>query len=156
MFNDPNTVPGLSDGGAHVGMICDASFSTSNLTHWTRDRTRGPKLSVEHMVHMQTRNTAEAVCLFDRGILAVGYRADLNIIDYDRLALLSPEVAYDLPTGGRRLMQQARGYVATIVAGEVTYRDGQPTQALPGRIVRGPQRAPAAVRPVVMQRGARG
>jgi N-acyl-D-aspartate/D-glutamate deacylase len=156
MFNDPNTVPGLSDGGAHVGMICDASFSTSNLTHWTRDRTRGPKLSVEQMVHMQTRNTAEAVCLFDRGLLAPGYRADLNIIDYDRLALLSPEVAYDLPTGGRRLMQQARGYVATIVAGEVTYRDGQPTQALPGRIVRGPQRAPAAARPVVMQRGARG
>jgi N-acyl-D-aspartate/D-glutamate deacylase len=156
MLNDPNTVPGLSDGGAHVGMICDASFPTSNLTHWTRDRTRGPKLSVEQMVHMQTRNTAEAVCLFDRGILAAGYRADLNIIDYDRLALLSPEVAYDLPTGGRRLMQQARGYVATIVAGEVTYRDGQPTQALPGRIVRGPQRVPALAPTVSMQRGARG
>jgi N-acyl-D-aspartate/D-glutamate deacylase len=137
MLNHPNTIPGLSDGGAHVGMICDASFPTSNLTHWTRDRQRGPKLALEHVVRMQTRDTAEAVGLFDRGLLRPGYRGDLNVIDYEQLALLSPEVAYDLPAGGRRLMQQARGYVATVVAGEVTYRDGQPTGALPGRLVRG-------------------
>jgi N-acyl-D-aspartate/D-glutamate deacylase len=143
MLNDPNTVLGLSDGGAHVGMICDASFATSNLTHWTRDRTRGPKLALEQMVHMQSQSTAEAVGLFDRGLLAPGYRGDLNVIDYDRLALLAPEVAYDLPAGGRRLMQQARGYLATVVAGQVTYRDGQPTSALPGRILRGAQPAPA-------------
>jgi N-acyl-D-aspartate/D-glutamate deacylase len=139
MLNDPNTIPGLSDGGAHVGMICDASFPTSNLTHWTRDRQRGPKLALEQVVRMQTRSTAQAVGLLDRGLIAAGYRADLNIIDYERLTLLSPEVVHDLPAGGRRLMQRARGYVATVVGGEVTYRDGQATGALPGRIVRGAQ-----------------
>jgi len=137
MLSDPNTIPGLSDGGAHVGMICDGSFPTSNLTHWTRDRTRGPKLSLERMVQLQTRSTAEALGLRDRGLVARGYRADLNVIDYDRLALLAPEVLHDLPAGGRRLMQRARGYEATIVAGMVTYRDGDPTGALPGRILRG-------------------
>jgi N-acyl-D-aspartate/D-glutamate deacylase len=142
MLQHPNAVPGLSDGGAHVGMICDGSFSTTNLTHWTRDRTRGPKLSLEYMVQLQTRSTAQAIGLHDRGVIARGYRADLNIIDYERLAVLAPEVSYDLPAGGRRLMQQARGYVATLVAGEVTYRDGQPTGALPGRIVRGAQPTP--------------
>jgi N-acyl-D-aspartate/D-glutamate deacylase len=137
MLTHPDTVPGLSDGGAHVGMICDGSLPTSNLIHWTRDRTRGPRLPVEQMVRMQTRNTAEAVGLFDRGVIGLGYRADLNVIDYDKLALLAPEVAHDLPGGGRRLVQRARGYVATTVAGEITYRDGQPTSALPGRLVRG-------------------
>ncbi|HEY2734766.1 MAG TPA: amidohydrolase family protein, partial [Polyangiales bacterium] len=142
MLRDPNTLPGLSDGGAHVGMICDGSFPTSNLTLWTRDRTRGPKLPLEQMVRLQTRATAEAVGLLDRGLIARGHRADLNVIDYDKLSLSSPEVLHDLPAGGRRLMQRARGYIATIVRGEVTYRDGQPTGALPGRILRGAQLSP--------------
>jgi N-acyl-D-aspartate/D-glutamate deacylase len=145
MLTHPDAVPGLSDGGAHVGMICDGSFPTSNLTHWTRDRTRGPKLPLERMVRAQTRDTAEAVGLYDRGVIAPGYRADLNVIDYGRLKLLSPQVAYDLPAGGRRLIQRAQGYVATIVAGQVTYRDGEPTDALPGRLLRGAQASPAAM-----------
>ncbi len=139
MLTHPDTLLGLSDGGAHVGMICDGSFPTSNLTHWTRDRTRGPKLPLAHMVHMQTRSTAEAVGLRDRGLLAPGLRADLNVIDYAALELLAPEVRYDLPAGGRRLMQRARGYCATVVAGQVTYRDGEPTGVLPGRLIRGAQ-----------------
>ncbi|RAK59630.1 D-aminoacylase [Phenylobacterium hankyongense] len=145
MLTHPDAVPGLSDGGAHVGMICDGSFPTSNLTHWTRDRTRGPKLPLERMVRAQTRDTAEAVGLYDRGLVAPGYRADLNVIDYGRLKLLSPQVAHDLPAGGRRLIQRAEGYVATIVAGQVTYRGGEPTDALPGRLLRGAQGAPAAL-----------
>jgi N-acyl-D-aspartate/D-glutamate deacylase len=143
MLTHKDTVPGLSDGGAHVGTICDGSFPTSNLTHWTRDRKRGPKLALEHMIHLQTRATAEAVGLLDRGLLAPGFRADLNVIDYDRLALHAPQVAYDLPTGGRRLIQRATGYVATVVHGEVTYREGEATNALPGRIVRGAQPSPS-------------
>jgi N-acyl-D-aspartate/D-glutamate deacylase len=139
MLKHPHTIPGLSDGGAHVGMICDGSFPTSNLTHWTRDRTRGPKLALEHIVQLQTRATAEAVGLYDRGLLKPGYRADINVIDYDRLELATPEVRYDLPAGGRRLMQAARGYSATIVAGHITYRDGEATGTLPGRLIRGAQ-----------------
>jgi len=145
MLQHDCVVPGLSDGGAHVGMICDGSFPTSNLIHWTRDRTRGPKLSLEHMIRGQCRDTAETVGLFDRGLIAPGYRADLNVIDYDRLTLKAPSVAYDLPTGGRRLIQRAEGYTATIVAGHVTYRDGTPTDALPGRLLRGGQAAPVAL-----------
>ena len=145
MLQHDCVVPGLSDGGAHVGMICDGSFPTSNLIHWTRDRTRGPKLSLEHMIKGQCRDTAETVGLYDRGLIAPGYRADLNVIDYDRLTLKAPSVAYDLPTGGRRLIQRAEGYTATIVAGHVTYRDGTPTDALPGRLLRGGQSAPAAM-----------
>jgi N-acyl-D-aspartate/D-glutamate deacylase len=142
MLGHRDTVPGLSDGGAHVGMICDGSFPTSNITHWTRDRTRGPKLALEQMIRMQTRDTAEAVGLLDRGLIEVGLRADLNVIDYDGLTLHAPGVAYDLPAGGRRLVQRADGYVATVVAGQITYRDGEPTGALPGRLVRGAQGAP--------------
>jgi N-acyl-D-aspartate/D-glutamate deacylase len=144
MLTHPQAVPGLSDGGAHVGMICDGSFPTTLLTHWTRDRTRGPKLPIEHVVRAQAFETAQAVGLYDRGLIAAGYRADLNVIDYDNLTLRAPEVAYDLPAGGRRLVQKADGYVATIVAGEVTYRDGEPTGALPGRLLRGSQAAPVA------------
>ena len=136
MLQHPDTVIGLSDGGAHVGMICDGSLPTSNLTHWTRDRARGPKLPLEQVVRMQTRDTAEAIGLGDRGVLAPGLRADLNIIDYDALKLHAPEVVRDLPAGGRRLLQRADGYDATIVAGAVTYREGEPTRALPGRLVR--------------------
>jgi N-acyl-D-aspartate/D-glutamate deacylase len=144
MLVHADTVPGLSDGGAHVGMICDGSFPTTMVTHWTRDRTRGPKLSLEQVVRMQTRDTAEAVGLLDRGRLKPGYRADINVIDYDRLKLHAPRVAHDLPAGGRRLIQNASGYVAGIVAGEVTYRDGEPTGNLPGRLIRGATSAPVA------------
>ena len=144
-LNHPQIVPGLSDGGAHVGMICDGSFPTTNIVYWTRDRTRGGRVSLEQMVKAQCRDTAELVGLYDRGVIAVGYRADLNVIDYQRLTLRSPEVAYDLPTGGRRLIQRADGYTATIVAGQVTYRDGEPTDALPGRLLRGGQAAPVAM-----------
>jgi N-acyl-D-aspartate/D-glutamate deacylase len=126
-------------------MICDGSFPTSMLTHWTRDRTRGAKLSLEEVVRMQTSDTARAVGLYDRGLIALGYRADLNVIDYEHLTLHAPQVAYDLPAGGRRLVQRASGYVATVVAGVTTYRDGEPTGALPGRLVRGAQAAPAAM-----------
>ena len=136
MLTHPDAVPGLSDGGAHVGMICDGSFPTSNLTHWTRDRTRGPKLAIERMVKAQTRDTALTVGLYDRGLLTPGYRADLNVIDYGRLKLRSPEVAHDLPAGGRRLIQRTEGFDATIVSGAVVYRNGEATGALPGRLVR--------------------
>ncbi len=145
MLIHPDTVPGLSDGGAHVGMICDGSFPTSLLTLWTRDRTRGPKIPLAEAIRLQTRETARCVGLHDRGRLAVGYRADLNLIDYDALSLDAPEVAYDLPAGGRRLIQRARGYRATLVAGQVTYRDGAPTGVLPGRLLRGAQTAPAVL-----------
>jgi N-acyl-D-aspartate/D-glutamate deacylase len=145
MLQHDCVVPGLSDGGAHVGMICDGSFPTTNIVHWTRDRTRGPKLTLERMVKAQCRDTAETVGLFDRGLLRPGYRADVNVIDYANLKLKAPSVAYDLPTGGRRLIQRAEGYTATLVAGQVTYRDGEPTDALPGRLLRGAQGAPAAM-----------
>jgi N-acyl-D-aspartate/D-glutamate deacylase len=145
MIVHKDSVPGLSDGGAHVGMICDGSFPTTMLTHWTRDRTRGPRIPLEDVVRMQTRDTARTVGLHDRGVLAPGYRADLNVIDYERLTLHAPQVAYDLPAGGRRLIQRASGYVATLVAGEVTYRDGEPTGALPGRLQRGATHAPVAM-----------
>jgi N-acyl-D-aspartate/D-glutamate deacylase len=145
MMNHKDVVPGLSDGGAHVGTICDGSFPTTLLTYWTRDRTRGPKLPLADIIRLQARETARAVGLNDRGVLASGYRADLNVIDYDNLQLFAPEVAYDLPAGGRRLLQRASGYSATVVAGEVTYRDGEATDALPGRLLRGGQPAPMAV-----------
>ena len=144
MMNHKDVVPGLSDGGAHVGTICDGSFPTTLLTHWTRDRTRGPKLPLAQVFRMQARDTARAVGLYDRGVIEPGYRADLNVIDYERLTLHGPEVAYDLPAGGKRLLQRASGYTATMVAGEVTYRDGVATDALPGRLLRGAQPAPMA------------
>ena len=137
MLLHAHTVPGLSDGGAHVGMICDGSFPTYNLVHWTRERRRGARIALEKMVAMQTADTAALIGLTDRGLLRPGLRADINVIDYDRLALQRPRVAYDLPAGGRRLLQGADGYAATLVAGEVTYRDGEPTGALPGRLLRG-------------------
>ncbi|TNE34499.1 MAG: D-aminoacylase [Alphaproteobacteria bacterium] len=142
MLKSKDTLPGLSDGGAHVGTICDGSFPTSMLTHWTRDRTRGPKFPLEWVVKRQTLDTASAVGLHDRGLLKVGYRADFNVIDYDNLTLHRPDVAYDLPAGGRRLIQTATGYKATICAGEVIIRNGAPTDARPGRLVRGAKPAP--------------
>ena len=132
-------LPGLSDGGAHVGMICDGSFPTTLLTHWTRDRNRGERLPLEYVIRKQSRETAEWIGLKDRGLIAPGFRADINIIDYDKLQLHAPMIQHDLPTGGRRLMQRASGYAATMVAGEMIYRDGEPTGAKPGRLVRGAQ-----------------
>jgi len=142
MMGRPNTVLGLGDGGAHVGTICDASFTTSMITFWTRDRKRGPKLDLPWVIKAHTRETARAVGLLDRGLIAPGYRADLNVIDSDNLTLHSPEVVHDLPAGGRRLIQRADGYTASIVVGEITYRDGKPTGKLAGRLVRGAQPAP--------------
>lgn len=144
MLQDPHSIPGLSDGGAHCGIICDASFPTYLLTHWTRDRTRGDKLSIPFVVAAQARRTAESVGLMDRGVLARGYKADVNVIDYDKLHMHPPKVHYDLPMGGRRLLQQIDGYDATIVSGVVTQRHGQSTGARPGRLVQGVQAAPAA------------
>ena len=142
MMESPVSLPGLSDGGAHVGMICDGSFTTTMLTHWGRDRSRGPKLPLEYLIHRQTQKTANWMGLHDRGVIAPGYRADLNVIDVANLKLHLPEVQYDLPAGGRRLMQRASGYTATILAGQVTFRDGTPTGAKPGRLLRGAQAAP--------------
>lgn len=139
MLTDPQSVPGLSDGGAHCGIICDASFPTYLLTHWTRDRTRGEKLSIPFVVAAQSRKTALSVGLYDRGLLAPGYKADVNVIDYDRLHLHPPKVHYDLPVGGRRLLQDVDGYDATIVSGVVTRRHGEATGQRPGRLIRGAQ-----------------
>jgi len=137
-----DTIPGLSDGGAHYGYICDASFPTYMLTHWVRDRARGERLPLADVIKWQTQDTAAAVGLRDRGVLAAGYKADVNVIDFDRLRLRAPEIVHDLPAGGRRLSQRAEGYRATIVSGAVTYRDGAPTGALPGRLLRGAQSRP--------------
>ncbi|MCR9222504.1 MAG: amidohydrolase family protein [Hyphomonas sp.] len=139
MLESPASLPGLSDGGAHVGMICDGSFPTTLLTHWTRDRTRGEKLPLEFLIKRQCRDTAAWVGLKDRGVLQPGYRADLNVIDYDGLRLHTPHIVRDLPAGGRRLMQHADGYDATVVAGQVIQRHGEATGAKPGRLVRGAQ-----------------
>lgn len=135
MLAHPDTVFGLGDGGAHVGLISDASFPTYFLSHWARDRPYG-RMAVGWVVQQLTSATASAVGLSDRGVVAEGKRADLNVIDFDHLACVAPEMAFDLPAGGKRLVQRARGYCATVVAGQVTYRDGEPTGALPGRLVR--------------------
>ena len=141
MIADANTVIGLGDGGAHVGVISDASFPTFLLSHWGRDRPTG-RFDVAWLVRRQSLDTACTVGLFDRGVVAPGYKADLNVIDMNRLAVSLPEIAHDLPAGGRRLLQRARGYVATVVSGVTVYREGAATEALPGRLVRGPRDAP--------------
>ena len=141
MLAHEHTVPGLSDGGAHVGTICDASFPTTLLSFWGRDRERG-RLPLPYLVQQHTSATARTVGLLDRGILAPGYRGDCNVIDFENLRPRRPEMHHDLPAGGRRLLQRADGYVATVVAGQVTYESGEPTDALPGRLVRGGRRAP--------------
>ena len=145
MLLDPDSVPGLSDGGAHYGFICDASFPVYLLTHWARDRSRGEKLALEQLVKWQTHDTAATVGLNDRGLLLPGYKGDINIIDFDRLRLRAPQIVYDLPAGGRRLGQKAEGICATIVSGVVTYRDGIATGKLPGKLIRGAQVARALV-----------
>ncbi|MGO9874974.1 MAG: N-acyl-D-amino-acid deacylase family protein [Acidimicrobiia bacterium] len=141
MLAHPNTVIGLADGGAHLGTICDASFPTTLLTMWVRDRDRG-RLDLPFAVARQTSATARSVGLLDRGVLAPGYRADVNVIDFEHLEARRPEMHHDLPAGGKRLVQRAHGYVATLVAGEITYEHGETTGPLPGRLVRGPQPAP--------------
>jgi N-acyl-D-aspartate/D-glutamate deacylase len=136
MLAHPLTLMGLGDGGAHVGLISDASFPTYALSHWARDRARD-RLPVGQVVQQLSSANANAVGLHDRGVLAPGFRADVNVIDFERLSCAAPVMAYDLPAGGKRLLQGAHGYSATIVAGALTYRDGEPTGALPGRLVRG-------------------
>jgi N-acyl-D-aspartate/D-glutamate deacylase len=140
MMQSPHTLIGLGDGGAHVGLISDGSFPTTLLAHWGRDRKTG-RLDVAWLVKRQTRDNAKAVGLDDRGLVAPGYKADLNVIDFDRLGVEAPVMTWDLPAGGKRLLQRAKGYRATIVSGAVTYRDGEATGALPGKLVRGPQRS---------------
>ena len=143
MLAHPHTVPGLGDGGAHVSVISDGSFPTYLLSHWGRDRARG-RFDLGWLVKRQTADTARTVGLHDRGLVAPGYRADLNVIDMARLRVRAPVMANDLPAGGQRLLQRADGYDATIVAGVATYRHGEATGALPGQLVRGPQTVPAA------------
>ena len=138
----PNTILGLGDGGAHCGSICDGSFTTHMLTHWTRDRKRGEKLELPWVIKAHCLDTAQAVGLNDRGVLAPGYKADINIVDLKKMQLRKPEVHFDLPAGGRRLMQYADGYVATIVNGVPIYLDGESTGARPGRLVRGSKPKP--------------
>ncbi len=142
MLSNPNSVCGIADGGAHVGLICDSSAPTSMLTHWARDRTRGPKLPLEYLVHKQTQATARSYGLHDRGLIAPGYRADLNVIDFAGLRLYRPEVVHDLPAGGKRIVQRAKGYRHTFVAGEEVACDDQDTGARPGRLLRGARLGP--------------
>ncbi|HVJ52931.1 MAG TPA: amidohydrolase family protein [Aliidongia sp.] len=140
MMDHPHSVMGLGDGGAHVGLISDASYPTYLLTHWGRDRAHG-RFDLAWLVKRQTADTARVVGLRDRGTIEPGMKADINIIDFDRLRLERPVMKFDLPAGGKRLLQRAQGYSATIVSGVPVYRDGDATGALPGRLVRGPQEA---------------
>ena len=135
MMNHEAALPGLSDGGAHVGTVCDASFPTFLLTWWVRDRPEG-RIPLEEAVHRQTLKTARFVGLADRGAVQTGLRADLNVIDLEGLSLTPPTLIADLPAGGKRLMQYASGYKATLVAGQVIVRDGELTGAMPGHVVR--------------------
>lgn len=141
MLDHDATIVGLGDGGAHVGILSDASALSTMLTHWTRDR-KGERFSLPWAVKRITRDSAQAIGLLDRGVVAEGYKADLNVIDYDRLRVRVPEVVYDLPAGGRRLIQRADGYDVTIVSGSPVTRNGEATGALPGRLVRGAQPGP--------------
>ena len=143
MLVHPATVLGLGDGGAHCGVLCDASLPTFMLTHWARDRSRGEQLPLETVVHLQTRRTAELYGFGDRGLLAPGYLADVNVIDHAALRLEAPEMVYDLPASGKRLVQRARGYVATVKAGTVVREHDEATGERPGRLLRGPQPQPA-------------
>src|SRR5581483_295891 len=136
MMTNPGTVLGLSDGGAHCGLICDASMPTFLLTHWVRDRSRGERLPLELAVHLQTGRTARVYGFTDRGVLEPGKRADINVVDLEGLRLYEPEMVHDLPAGGRRLVQRVDGYTHTVLAGQVTFEDGKPTGARPGRLVR--------------------
>ena len=142
MLTNRNTVCGIADGGAHVGLICDSASPTSLLTLWARDRTRGPRLPLEYLVHKQTCATARSYGLHDRGIIAPGYRADLNIIDFANLSLDLPTVVHDLPAGGKRIVQRSRGYRHTFVHGVEVACGGDDTGARPGRLLRGARSGP--------------
>jgi N-acyl-D-amino-acid deacylase len=126
----PNSIYGLADGGAHCGLVSDASVPTFLLTHWARDRTRGERIPIEELVENQTRRTAQCYGLFDCGVIAVGMKADINVIDYDKLHIHAPRLVYDLPAAGKRFVQDITGYHTTICSGEVIYRDGEPTGKL--------------------------
>ncbi|MBC5767079.1 N-acyl-D-amino-acid deacylase family protein [Ramlibacter albus] len=139
MMADPNTVIGLGDGGAHVGMISDASFPTFLMTHWAKECGRDDGFDISWLIKRQTSDTARTVGLLDRGVIKPGMKADINVIDVDKLVLPAPRMAFDLPAGGKRLLQKAEGYRATVLSGVVTYRDGEATGNFPGRLVRGPQ-----------------
>jgi N-acyl-D-aspartate/D-glutamate deacylase len=149
MAAHPHTVLGLGDGGAHYGMICDASFTTFFLQNWVRDAEGAKKVDLGQAIRALTDEPARAVGLNDRGRLAPGYKADVNVIDMDRLELKTPTVARDLPAGGKRLRQEADGYAVTVKSGQVTYREGVHTGLLPGGLVRGGQRTPARARELV-------
>ncbi len=136
MMMHPAALLGLGDAGAHCGYICDASYPTYLIKHWARERTRGPKIPIEFLVHAQTQRNARALGMFDRGALVPGMKADINVIDFDELDLSAPQVVNDLPAGGRRLVQKATGYVATMVNGQVVMEEGVSTGALPGQLVR--------------------
>ncbi|HUI98040.1 MAG TPA: amidohydrolase family protein, partial [Xanthobacteraceae bacterium] len=136
MLNDPACLLGLSDGGAHCTSIVDAGVPTFMLTHWARDRRRGPTLPLEMLIKRQTSETADFFGLSDRGRLAPGLRADVNLIDFDRLQVQKPELVHDMPAGGRRFIQRVDGYRATIVAGAPIFEAGEHTGALPGKLVR--------------------
>ncbi|MEZ0371062.1 MAG: amidohydrolase family protein [Candidatus Sericytochromatia bacterium] len=142
MLLHPRATISLGDGGAHCGVICDSSIPTFMLTYWSRDRVRGPRLPLEAAIYGQTLATARLYGLQDRGWLKPGYKADINLIDYEHLTLPAPRMVYDLPAKGRRLIQKASGYRATIVSGEVILENGEATGAMPGKLLRGPQRAP--------------
>jgi N-acyl-D-aspartate/D-glutamate deacylase len=141
MIAAPNALIGLGDGGAHVGIMCDATATSYTLTHWTRDRGRGELFPVAWGIKRLTRDNAAAIGLGDRGLLRVGMKADINVLDYDNMRLRAPEIAYDLPAGGKRLLQRTDGIDATIVSGAVVYRHGEATGALPGRLIRGAREA---------------
>ncbi|MGH9191453.1 MAG: amidohydrolase family protein, partial [Acidimicrobiales bacterium] len=143
LLTQPDVVLGLGDGGAHCGLLCDASVPTYMLSYWARERSRGERLPLELAVNLQTRRTASLFGFEDRGLVAPGYLADLNVVDADRVASDAPEMVYDLPAGGRRLVQRARGYVATIKRGVVVRDRDESTGERPGRLVRGAQPAPA-------------
>jgi N-acyl-D-aspartate/D-glutamate deacylase len=147
VIEHPLSVFGLSDGGAHCGVLVDASVPTYMLSYFTRDRRRGPLMALEFVVHKMTQDTASVYGLHDRGVLAPGYKADLNVIDYAALRLEPPQMVYDLPAGGKRLVQRAQGYRATVCAGEVTYEGGEHTGAMPGRLMRGGMRGAKVSRP---------
>ncbi len=144
MILNPRAILGLGDGGAHCGIICDASLPTFMLAHWARDRHRGPTLPLEWVVKRMTADTAKLYGLLDRGVLAPGYKADINLFDASQVGLQRPEMVHDLPSGARRLIQRSRGYEATLVSGQIVMHRGEPTEARPGRLLRGPRSVAAA------------
>jgi len=137
MMRHESTFIGAADGGAHVTVLCDAGYPTFMLQHWVRDRTRGERFSIEEAVRMLSQEPADLYGFTDRGVIEAGRRADLNVIDLERINMHLPRVENDLPTGAPRLLQGADGYVATLVGGEATFREGKDTGARPGGLVRG-------------------